>query len=208
MILIISQHSIYKCTKSNIWFAGSLRSILQYLNSLWIQQYKLRFQVDQTLFLPIVVNEQEIESIVIKKVNLNVFIKFGIVELLDVFSLLGGPTNLDFFCKPYKTIKTSQFFPIVGSTTPTNWILQNVLQMRPLTINNETTTLLKKSIKTMKIWSSAECRGKLPRLNWNSLKYRLLVLKTMVCSRKIGKGKNAEFPRLVALVPGSVPMEK
>ena len=61
--------------------------------------------------LPILANERQIEPPVIKKANQFVSIKFGDVQLFDVWNFLGGATSLDSLLKAYKTEETKGFFP-------------------------------------------------------------------------------------------------
>ena len=65
----------------------------------------------KSYLLPILVNEQDIESTVNKKTNQ--FISFKIVDfqLLDKMNFLGGTTRLYSFLKAFKTSKTEKFFP-------------------------------------------------------------------------------------------------
>ena len=65
----------------------------------------------KSCLLPILVNEREIESTVIKKANQFVSFKFGDIQLLDILNFLGGATSLDSFLKAYKTKETKGFFP-------------------------------------------------------------------------------------------------
>ena len=62
-------------------------------------------------FLPILVNERDIEPTVLKKANQFVSFKFGDIQLLDILNFLGGATSLDSFLKAYKTKETKGFFP-------------------------------------------------------------------------------------------------
>ena len=62
-------------------------------------------------FLPILINERNMEPIVFKKTNQFVFFEFGDVQLLDIMNFLGGATSLDSFLKVYKTSETKGFFP-------------------------------------------------------------------------------------------------
>ena len=61
--------------------------------------------------LPILVNERDIETTVIKKANQFISFKFGDIQLLDIMNFLGGATSLDSFLKAYETSKTKKFFP-------------------------------------------------------------------------------------------------
>ena len=60
--------------------------------------------------LPILVNEQDIESTVIEKADQFVSFKFGDIQLVDIMNFLGGATSLDSFLKLYKTKETKGFF--------------------------------------------------------------------------------------------------
>ena len=60
--------------------------------------------------MPLLVNEREIETTVIKKANQYKSFKFGNVQFLDIMNFLGGATGLDSFLKAYKTSKTQGFF--------------------------------------------------------------------------------------------------
>ena len=72
----------------------------------------------KSYLLPILVNEQQIETTVINKANQFVAFKFGDVQLLDIMNFLGGVTSLDSFLKAYKTEETKVFSPMSGSTIP------------------------------------------------------------------------------------------
>ena len=55
----------------------------------------------KSYLLPILVNEQDIETTVIKKTNQLVSFKFGDMQLLVIMNFLGGATSLDSFLKAY-----------------------------------------------------------------------------------------------------------
>ena len=61
--------------------------------------------------LPILVNERQTESTVIKRANQFVSFKFCDVQLLDIMNFLDGATSLASFLKAYKTEETKGFFP-------------------------------------------------------------------------------------------------
>ena len=65
----------------------------------------------KSYFLPILVNERDIEPTVIKKANQFISFKFGDVQLLDIMDFLRGATSLDSFLKAYKSSETKEFFP-------------------------------------------------------------------------------------------------
>ena len=65
----------------------------------------------KSYFLPILVNERDIEPTVIKKASQFVSFKFGDIHLLEIMNFLGGATSLDSFLKAYKTKETKGFFP-------------------------------------------------------------------------------------------------
>ena len=72
-----------------------------------------KFDLDliKSYLLPIVVNERDIESTVIKKANQSMSIKFVDIQILDQMNFLGGATSLDSFLKAYKTSETKGFYP-------------------------------------------------------------------------------------------------
>ena len=65
----------------------------------------------KSYFLPILINERNMEPIVIKKANQFVSFKFGDFQLLGTMNFLDGATSLDSFLKAYKTAETKGFFP-------------------------------------------------------------------------------------------------
>ena len=65
----------------------------------------------KSYLLPILVNERQIETTVIKTANQFVSFRFGDVQLLGILNFLGGATSLDSFLKAYKTEETKGFFP-------------------------------------------------------------------------------------------------
>ena len=65
----------------------------------------------KSFMLPILVNGQDIEPVVIKEADQNISFSFGDIELLDIMNILGGATSLDSFLKTNKTSETKRFFP-------------------------------------------------------------------------------------------------
>ena len=65
----------------------------------------------KSYFLPILVNDRDIEPTVVKKANQFVSFKFGDIQLLDIKIFLGGATSLDSSLKAYKTKETKGIFP-------------------------------------------------------------------------------------------------
>ena len=65
----------------------------------------------KSYWLPILVNEGNIEPTVIKKANQFISFKVGDFQLLDVMNFIAGATSLDSFLKAYKTSETKGFFP-------------------------------------------------------------------------------------------------
>ena len=61
--------------------------------------------------LPILVNERDIKTTVIKKRNKLISFKLGDFQLFDITTFLGRATSLDSFLKAYKTSETKRFFP-------------------------------------------------------------------------------------------------
>ena len=64
----------------------------------------------KSYLIHILVNEQDIEPPVIKKVNQIFSFKFGDIQLLDLLNFLGGATGLDSILKAYKTSQGKGFF--------------------------------------------------------------------------------------------------
>ena len=60
--------------------------------------------------LPILVNERDFESTVIKKANQFISFKFGDIQLLEILNYHDGATSLDSFLKAYKTSETERIF--------------------------------------------------------------------------------------------------
>ena len=65
----------------------------------------------KSYFLPILINEKNMEPSVIKKAEQFVSFKFGDVQLLDILNFLGGGASVDSFLKTYETSETKGFFP-------------------------------------------------------------------------------------------------
>ena len=65
----------------------------------------------KSYFLPILVNERDIEPTVMKKANQFISFKFGDIQLLDIMNIVGGATTLDSFLKAYRTSETKGSFP-------------------------------------------------------------------------------------------------
>ena len=65
----------------------------------------------KSCFLPILLNEWDIESTVIKKANQFISLKFGDLQLFKILNFRGGATSLDSFLKAYQTSETKTFLP-------------------------------------------------------------------------------------------------
>ena len=102
----------------------------------------------KSCFLPILVNEQDVEPTVMKKANQFVSFKFGHVQLLDIMNFLGGATSLDSFLKAYKRQKAS--FPTNGSIVQRKQTTMSFLRMTPSLAFCAIATLLKKITKIFK----------------------------------------------------------
>ena len=72
---------------------------------------KYDLYLNKSSLLPILVNERDVESTVIKKANQYNSFKFGDIQLLDIMNFPGGATSLDSSFKAYKTSETKGFFP-------------------------------------------------------------------------------------------------
>ena len=72
---------------------------------------KYNINLIKSHFLPILINERNMEPTVTKKANQFVSFLFGDVQLLDIMKFLGGATSLDSFLKAYKTSEAKEFFP-------------------------------------------------------------------------------------------------
>ena len=113
-------------------------------------KYDLNFI--KSYFLPILVNERDIEPTVIKKRNQFNSFNFGDVQLLDIMSFLDGATSLDSFLKSYKSSERKRFSPKNGLITLTKCRRQNFPCMTLLTVNFVALTLLKPITLTMLIY--------------------------------------------------------
>ena len=146
--------------------------------------------------------EQDLESFVMNTANQFFSSKFDSVQLLEFFKFLGCAMNLDSFTELTRQKKQKSFFSTTASPTPTNQILQNFPFMGPLTIYYERTTLLRRSIETMKKRSAEHWRRNLPWPNVTSLKYHLMEPKTIaqVKGKVWGNVKKAEFQKFSTVV--------
>ena len=68
------------------------------------------FNLVKSYSVPILVNERNIETTVIKTAKQFISFKFGDIQLLDILNLLGGATILDSFLKAYHTSETKGIF--------------------------------------------------------------------------------------------------
>ena len=65
----------------------------------------------KSYLLPILVNEQDIDTTVTKKAKQFLSFKFGDIQLLDIMNFFGGANSCDSILKAYKAKKTEGFFP-------------------------------------------------------------------------------------------------
>ena len=65
----------------------------------------------KTYFVPILINERNMEPTVIKEAKQFVSFKFGDAQLLDIMKFFSGAASLDSFVKAYKLSETKGFFP-------------------------------------------------------------------------------------------------
>ena len=92
----------------------------------------------ESISLPNLINERDIERTVIKIANQFVSLKFGNIQLLDLLNFLGGATNLDsFLLLTQKTSKTNGFFPYEWFNQPDKLNDKKLLHTKPFTTNYE-----------------------------------------------------------------------
>ena len=89
----------------------SLERYFMVLPVFGLNSAKYDLNLFKSYFLPILVNERDIEPTVSKKASQFISFKFGDIHLLDIMNFLGGATGLDSFLKAYKTSETKRFFP-------------------------------------------------------------------------------------------------
>ena len=70
---------------------------------------KVDINLIRSYFLPIPVNERDVEPTVLKKASQFVFFKFGDFQFFDIMNILGGATSPDSFLKAYKTKELQGF---------------------------------------------------------------------------------------------------
>ena len=88
---------------------------MQRITSVGFNSAKYDINLIKSYLLPILINERNMESTVIKKANHFVSFKFGDVQLLDIMNFLGGAKSLDFL-KLTKQRKLKAFFRMNSST--------------------------------------------------------------------------------------------
>ena len=86
---------------------------------------KYDFNLIKSYFLPILVNERDIEPTVIKKANHFISFKSGDTQLLDIMNFLGGATGLDSYLKAYRNSETIGLSTTKGLITLTKCRIQN-----------------------------------------------------------------------------------
>ena len=77
----------------------SLESYCNVLPVFAFNSAKCYLNLIKSYLLPILVNERDIETIVIKKANRFISFKDGGIQLFDIMIFLGGATRLDSFLK-------------------------------------------------------------------------------------------------------------
>ena len=108
----VPQLNSYRYKKNQIFdLQESLERYCKVLHVFGFNSAKYDFNLIKSYFLPIPVNERDLELIVIKKANQFISFKFVEIQLLDIMNFLGGATSLDSFLKAYKTSETKGFFP-------------------------------------------------------------------------------------------------
>ena len=95
----------------------SLEPYCNFFICAWFQWCKISPNLIKSRLLPIPLNEQDIEPIVIKKTNLFVSFNFDDNQLLVTKSFLGGAKSLDSFLKAYSTSETKTVCPMNGLIT-------------------------------------------------------------------------------------------
>ena len=76
-----------------------------------VNSAKYDINLIKSYFLPILVNERDIEPTVIKGAKQFISFKFADIHLLVIMNFLGGSTSLYSFLKAYKTKETEGVFP-------------------------------------------------------------------------------------------------
>ena len=82
------------------------------ITSLWVQVFEVDINLIMSYLLPILLNEGDIETTVVKTGNQFVLFRFGKVQFLDVLNSLRSTTNLDSVLKLYRIAKIENLFPI------------------------------------------------------------------------------------------------
>ena len=104
-------NSIFTDTKENQLI--DLQQILErYCNVLPVLGFKSAkndINLIKSYFLPILVNERDIVTTVIKEANQFISFELGDFQLKDIMNFLGGTTSLDSFLKANKTSETKRF---------------------------------------------------------------------------------------------------
>ena len=98
--------------KSISWSSRNSGTPLQCFACVWIQQCKKRSTPIKSYSLPILVNELDIDTTVMKKANQVISFKSVDNQLLDIINFLGGAKSLDSFLKAYKNFRNTRLFPV------------------------------------------------------------------------------------------------
>ena len=95
-LIDLQEHLERYCNVSPVFFFNSAKYDRNLIKSYW---------------LPILVNERDIEPTVIKNENQFKSFEFVVIQLMDIMNFHGGATSLDSFSKEYKTSETKRFLP-------------------------------------------------------------------------------------------------
>ena len=105
-------YTIFAYAKESInWLTGTFWAYCNVLPVFGFNSAKYYIILIKSFFLPILVNERNIEPTVIKKAIQFVSFKFGDIQLLEIMNFLGGATSLDSFLKAHRTKETKGFLP-------------------------------------------------------------------------------------------------
>ena len=110
MIFLMSQHSFYKTLKTTNWVGGSNWDIMQYEAVYGFNTVEKHNNSVKACLLPTFLFEEEIKTIIIKKVKQVVSFASRNSQWLDILNFLGGATSVGAFSKVYKGLETKVFF--------------------------------------------------------------------------------------------------
>ncbi len=183
-------YSVFTVTKESVnWSAGSFGTLIHCFTYLWFQQPKIWSLPIQFYLLPILVNERNFETNVIKKRTSLCQSNWIIGTFLEAQQVLIPPWR-------HKKLQRKRFFTCECFDHPDKMQNTELLRMMLSTVNFAAATLLQPNTRTMLTFWKVDWPQNKQLSNWNCGSHPLQEMRVIVtCSQYRNKNKREDHSK-------------